>query len=43
MLALEQAQVEGKDPQEALAVGLAAGLTHLEPKVRELLNLPPPN
>lgn len=41
MLALEQAQVEGKDAREALAVGLAAGLTHLEAKVRELLSLPP--
>jgi uncharacterized protein (TIGR01244 family) len=41
LLALEQAQVEGKDPQEALAIGLAAGLTKLEPRVRELLHLPP--
>jgi uncharacterized protein (TIGR01244 family) len=41
MLALEQAQVEGKDPKAALAVGVDAGLTHLEPKVRELLGLPP--
>jgi uncharacterized protein (TIGR01244 family) len=41
MLALEQAQVEGKDPKAALAIGLDAGLGHLEPKVRELLGLPP--
>jgi protein tyrosine phosphatase (PTP) superfamily phosphohydrolase (DUF442 family) len=41
MLALEQAQVEGKDAKEALAIGLDAGLVGLEPKVRELLGLPP--
>jgi protein tyrosine phosphatase (PTP) superfamily phosphohydrolase (DUF442 family) len=41
LLALEQVQVEGKDAKEALAIGLDAGLTHLEPKVRELLSLPP--
>ncbi len=41
LLALEQAQVEGLEPDKALAVGIAAGLTHLEPRVRELLELPP--
>ena len=41
LLALEQAQVEGKSAQEALEVGLAAGLTRLEPVVRERLGLPP--
>jgi uncharacterized protein (TIGR01244 family) len=41
LLALEQAQVEGKDAEAALAVGIGAGLTSLEPKVRELLSLPP--
>jgi protein tyrosine phosphatase (PTP) superfamily phosphohydrolase (DUF442 family) len=42
LLALEQAQIEGKPAEEALAVGKAAGLTRLEPAVRELLGLPPP-
>lgn len=42
LLALEQARVESKDPQEALSIGLAAGLTSLEPTVRDLLGLPPP-
>ena len=45
LLALEAAWVDGAPPQEALALGRAAGLTGLEPKVRELLGLaesPPP-
>ena len=41
LLAIEQAQVEGKAPEAALAVGLAGGLTKLEPAVREILGLPP--
>jgi uncharacterized protein (TIGR01244 family) len=40
LLALEQAQVEGKAPAEALAIGVAAGLKGLEPEVRSLLKLP---
>jgi protein tyrosine phosphatase (PTP) superfamily phosphohydrolase (DUF442 family) len=41
LLAIEQAQVEGKPPEEALDIGLAAGLTMLEPAVRVILKLPP--
>lgn len=40
MLALEYAGVEGHTAEEALALGLAAGLTGLEPVVREQLGLP---
>ena len=40
LLALEQAQVEGVPPAEALAIGMAAGLSGLEARVRELLELP---
>jgi protein tyrosine phosphatase (PTP) superfamily phosphohydrolase (DUF442 family) len=39
LLALEAAWVDGAPPAEALALGLDAGLTGLEPKVRELLGL----
>jgi len=40
LLALEAAQVEGLAPEAALELGLAAGLTRLEPVVRERLELP---
>jgi protein tyrosine phosphatase (PTP) superfamily phosphohydrolase (DUF442 family) len=39
LLALEAAWIDGAPPAEALALGLDAGLTGLEPKVRELLGL----
>jgi protein tyrosine phosphatase (PTP) superfamily phosphohydrolase (DUF442 family) len=39
LLALEAAWVDGLPPEAALALGLDAGLTGLEPKVRELLGL----
>lgn len=39
LLALEAHHVEGKPAEEALAEGLASGLTHLEPVVRERLGL----
>ena len=39
LLALEAAWVDGTPAAEALALGLDAGLTGLEPKVRELLGL----
>ncbi|HLE83343.1 MAG TPA: sulfur transferase domain-containing protein [Thermoanaerobaculia bacterium] len=39
LLALEAAWVDGAPPAEALALGLDAGLTGLEPKVRGLLGL----
>lgn len=41
LLALEAAWIGGADPEEALELGLDAGLTRLEPRVRELLELPP--
>lgn len=37
LMTLRAYHVQGKSPDEALAVGRAAGLTGLEPKVRELL------
>lgn len=40
LLALRAYFVEGKSAEEALAFGKAAGLTGLEPKVREQLGLP---
>lgn len=44
LLALKAAWVDGAPPEEALELGLAAGLTRLEPAVRKLLELgePPP-
>lgn len=39
LLALEAAWIDGAPAAEALALGLDAGLTGLEPKVRELLGL----
>jgi uncharacterized protein (TIGR01244 family) len=41
LLALEAFHVDGKDREEALAIGRAGGLTKLEPDVREALGLPP--
>lgn len=40
LFALEAYYVDGRGPEEALEVGKAAGVTRLEPKVRELLGLP---
>ena len=40
LLALEQAQVEGRPAAEALATGIDGGLKGLEPEVRALLKLP---
>ena len=40
LLALEAHFVEGRSKEDALAYGLSAGLTRLEPRVRELLELP---
>jgi protein tyrosine phosphatase (PTP) superfamily phosphohydrolase (DUF442 family) len=40
LLALESALVEGQSAEKALTLGLAAGLTGLEPVVRERLGLP---
>ncbi|MEO6517712.1 MAG: sulfur transferase domain-containing protein [Pseudoxanthomonas sp.] len=41
LLALGAAEQGGMTPQQALAFGKSAGLGSLEPKVRELLRLPP--
>lgn len=41
LMALAAVEHEGLAPEEALALGREAGLTSLEPKVRELLELPP--
>lgn len=41
LFALKAYYLEGEDPETALAIGLDAGLTKLEPKVREVLGLPP--
>ena len=40
MLALREAWLRGTAPAQALDVGRAAGLTRLEPAVKELLGLP---
>ena len=40
LLALQARYVDGRSPGEALAFGRQAGLTRLEPKVREILGLP---
>ena len=40
VLALREAWLGGKQPEEALSYGLASGLTGLEGKVREILELP---
>jgi len=40
LFALKAFYLEGKDAESALRVGLDAGLTKLEPKVREVLGLP---
>jgi len=40
LLALQAHYVDGRGPGEALAFGRDAGLTRLEPKVREMLGLP---
>lgn len=42
LLALRAASVEGKEPDEALRIGLDAGLTRLEGRVRELLGIASP-
>ncbi len=39
LLALKAFQVDGKSAEEALEIGLAGGVTRLEPVVRELLGL----
>jgi protein tyrosine phosphatase (PTP) superfamily phosphohydrolase (DUF442 family) len=41
LLAVEGFWLDGRPAQEALALGLDAGLTRLEPSVRLLLGLPP--
>lgn len=41
LLALKARFLEGESAEEALAFGKEAGLTRLEPAVRELLGLPP--
>jgi len=43
LIALDAAKEGGKAAQEALELGLAAGLTRLEPAVREKLGLPAPD
>jgi len=40
VLALREAWLGGTQPEEALSYGLASGLTRLEGKVREILDLP---
>lgn len=40
LIALEAAREEGTSPEQALELGLDAGLTRLEPAVRERLGLP---
>jgi hypothetical protein len=40
LLALREAWHRGAEPQAALAVGIEAGLTGLEPATREKLGLP---
>ena len=42
LFALEAHVVDGKEPEESLAIGYSAGLTRLEPRVRELLGLGTP-
>jgi protein tyrosine phosphatase (PTP) superfamily phosphohydrolase (DUF442 family) len=42
LLALRSFWLDGAPPEEALALGLRAGLTKLEPSVRQLLGLPRP-
>jgi protein tyrosine phosphatase (PTP) superfamily phosphohydrolase (DUF442 family) len=41
LLAVEAFWLDGRSPQEAFALGQQAGLTKLEPSVRQLLGLPP--
>jgi hypothetical protein len=41
LLALREFWLEDAEPEAALALGKAAGLTRLEPSVRLLLGLPP--
>lgn len=41
LLALRAFWLDGRPAEEALALGKAAGLTRLEPSVRQLLGLPP--
>lgn len=41
LLAVKAYYADGKDGDEALAIGLEAGLANLEPKVRRILRLPP--
>lgn len=40
LLAIKASYFEGKESAEALAIGLGAGLTTLEPQVRRILGLP---
>lgn len=42
LMALRAYYVGGQTPDDALAAGLAAGLTSLEPKVRQILGMPMP-
>lgn len=41
LIAVGSAKVEGKSPEEALALGQQAGLNQLTPAVRRILGLPP--
>jgi protein tyrosine phosphatase (PTP) superfamily phosphohydrolase (DUF442 family) len=42
LLALRENWLYGASPEDALALGRAAGLTSLEPETRKLLGLEPP-
>jgi uncharacterized protein (TIGR01244 family) len=41
LVAIGRAKIDGKSAEEALALGKEAGLSSLEPAVRQLLGLPP--
>jgi uncharacterized protein (TIGR01244 family) len=41
LLAVKAFELDGSSPEEALALGMDAGLTRLEPTVREILGLAP--
>lgn len=41
LVAVGRAKIDGKNAEEALALGKEAGLSSLEPAVRQLLGLPP--
>lgn len=42
LLALREAWLRGADPEKAIELGKAAGLTRLEPEVRKILEAPTP-